>query len=99
MAYLILDDITVDLVTGVSSIENTQEISIYPNPASTMLTVVAPEKITHLKVLDLLGNVVYEEDGLQNILTLNTSAYSKGIYFVVVNTDKQTFTNKIQIIK
>ncbi|MEI6853584.1 MAG: choice-of-anchor J domain-containing protein, partial [Bacteroidota bacterium] len=99
MAYLILDDVTVDMVTGVSSNENPQDISIYPNPASTMVTVIAPEKITHLKVLDLLGNVVHEEDGLQNIVTLNTSAYCKGIYFVVVTTEKQTFTRKIQIIK
>jgi hypothetical protein len=99
MAYLILDDVTVDLVTGVSSSENPQDISIYPNPASTMVTVIAPEKVTHLKVLDLLGNVIHEEDGLQNIVTLNTSDYSKGIYFVVVTTEKQTFTCKIQIIK
>ncbi len=96
---LILDDITIDMVTGVSANENPQDISIYPNPASTMVTVVAPERVTHLKVLDLLGNVVHEEDGLQNIVTLNTSNYSKGIYFVVVTTEKQTFTRKIQIIK
>jgi hypothetical protein len=98
MDYLLLDDISIDLVTNVAE-NKVPEISIYPNPATNMVTVNSSEKISHLKVLDVLGNVVYEEDAGQNTVQLNTSDYSKGIYFVVVNTEKQNFTRKLQIIK
>ncbi len=98
-AYLMIDDVTVDLVTSVAENNNAHDISIYPNPAINMVTVISPEKVAHLKVLNLLGNVIYEEDPMQNIIQLNTTSYSKGIYFVVVNTEKQNFTRKIQIIK
>ena len=96
--YLIIDDVSIDIVADVA--ENpSSDISMFPNPASTMLTINSPEKIKHIKVINLLGSVVFEQDIFTNSLQLNTSDYTKGIYFVVVTTEKQNFTRKIQIIK
>jgi hypothetical protein len=100
-AFIAIDLVRVDISTNVNqNVEVTEGLlSIYPNPATNMVMVNSSEKISHLKVLDLLGNIVYEEDAMKNMAQLNTSAYSKGIYFVVVNTEKQNFTRKLQIIK
>lgn len=98
MAYLMIDDVSIDIVADVAENPST-DISVFPNPASTMLTINSPEKIKHIKVINLLGSVVFEQDILTNSLQLNTADYTKGIYFVVVTTEKQNFTRKIQIIK
>lgn len=71
--------------TGVEKNASTGVIGLYPNPASTSLTVNVSEQVSELKLIDVVGNTVYAEklniSGLVNH-TINISNFSNGVYFV-----------------
>jgi hypothetical protein len=74
-----------------NEINKSNNISIYPNPASTLLNIhhsTCTSQETFL-ITDLLGTVVYKEKltGIDNTITIST--WSASIYFYEVrsNTD------------
>ncbi len=73
---------------GVPTIANTNEISIFPNPAATMLTIQSSkDAIIDIVITDLTGQLVsskrYISGGLQ--VDVDVSTLPSGIYFVKVN--------------
>ena len=64
------------------------EINIFPNPATTQATITYPttEKALTLQFYNMLGQMVYEEKLPKGSsqTTIDTSAYKKGLYKVVV---------------
>lgn len=78
------------------SIENNvlSGISIFPNPTTDILNIQTPANISveSVQMFDILGkNVsVNYTNG-----TINTSALSKGVYILQVNTDQGTLTQKV----
>ncbi len=99
------DDIVIDLNTGDITLDinenqgNGQNILgvPYPNPASTYIN--CPVKMNHsgtvaVGVVNSRGQVVFSETvtlpgGNLNVITLNTSQFENGIYFIRVITDNQ----------
>lgn len=71
-----------------------EELSIYPNPATSQVTIRAKDsqKTYELAIFNLNGQQVFKNDTFQNTLNLQTSGiFSKGVYFL-------TFTNKEEIL-
>ena len=72
---------------GIPTIPNTNEITIFPNPATSSLTIQSSkEAITQISITNLLGQVVAGKQstaGLQ--VDMDVSALPTGIYFVQVN--------------
>jgi hypothetical protein len=69
---------------------------IYPNPAKEMLTIELSsvnEKMS-IEFSDVLGRILFTADITQNINTINTSEYVRGIYFI-----KCLSNNKIVSVK
>lgn len=69
---------------------------IYPNPAKEMLTIelsYVNEKMS-IEFNDVLGRILYTTDITQNVNTINTSEYVRGIYFI-----KCLLKNKIVSVK
>jgi hypothetical protein len=60
-------------------------LSIYPNPTKGKITIEC-ESIERIEVLDITGKVVYEDLVSNDVLDIDISAFSKGIYFVKVTT-------------
>lgn len=61
------------------------DINVFPNPATDKIQVFANQQGEHeLTITDLTGNVITTARFDDNII-LNTSQYSKGIYFVTVD--------------
>ena len=60
-------------------------LEIYPNPASTSLTISSSEKITSITLTDLLGQTVYTHEYNSEKVQLDVSALPSGIYFVEIN--------------
>lgn len=69
-------------------------ISLYPNPATTSLTITSPDKITQITITNLLGQTVYSSQfavgslptgqaGLQ--ASIDVASFPAGMYFVRVN--------------
>ena len=62
-----------------------EAISIFPNPANSLLTISATNIITTVVISNVLGQVVYTDRCNANRVTANVSAMPAGTYFVRVN--------------
>ena len=79
-------------------------ISLYPNPTNGDMTlyILMPENSSlSIKIMDLKGQVLlnqYSNELAGNYSQIfNMSAYSKGIYFLTITTDKETYTRKVVV--
>ena len=69
------------------SIENPDDAKIYPNPTSNFVNIsLEHSSIRALKIIDTLGKIVYQEEGLdQPKKQLNLEDLSSGIYIININ--------------
>ena len=74
--------------------ENNESVSVYPNPTSDKVNIVAFGS-RHLTVLNTLGQVVYEGNTEGNMTTLDMSSYQAGIYLVRVTTEKGEIVKRV----
>ena len=74
---------THDVDNGLGIDDNsTYEIAMYPNPAYDKVTIEGKD-ITNIEIYNALSVVVYREKGItNNIISINTSNFSRGLYFV-----------------
>jgi endonuclease/exonuclease/phosphatase family metal-dependent hydrolase len=86
---------TLNIPIGNESYERLAEVKVWPNPFSNDITIQlgAPEFMVRL--FDMKGSLVYEEDIKQNEKTINTDGLSSGIYVISVNQNGQTFRAKM----
>lgn len=66
------------------SIDDTTSVpfSIFPNPAKDIISIHTTAPITSLKVINMLGQVVVENNTVNNQQTIDISKLSKGVYFL-----------------
>lgn len=81
-----------NLENGISEVEVNKSVSIYPNPATTVLNVVA-EGYNTIEVINLLGQTVYTCNAT-NSTQINVNSLRNGVYFVRVNGENGTTTQK-----
>lgn len=87
--------LTPEGVVSLADVE-TSSVSLYPNPASSELTVSATSSINRIEIANLLGQMVYENATLgSNQATINVSALQQGAYLVRVFTTEGTMTRKL----
>ena len=65
---------------GINDIEQTV-LSVYPNPAHTILNIETKENTT-LKIVNLLGEIMISQHAKEGNNTINVSELPSGIYFV-----------------
>ncbi len=77
------------------------DIKAFPNPTSTVLNVEVPtsEKTEGMMLVDSQGKVVFRKRSANNKEQINVSNYSKGLYFLYVQTAKRGFAMKKIIIE
>ena len=66
--------------------ENNQSVTMYPNPTSGKVNVVA-SGIKHITVVNTLGQLVCENDADGDVATIDMSPYQAGVYVVRVTTE------------
>ncbi len=100
----IIDDdvtVTVEMEVDDTSINDIEGISmqVYPNPAGHQLTVEANAPLGSVRVMDMLGQVVYEagEEGHRH--EINVSAMRSGVYFVQVYSVRGVKTMRVQVTR
>jgi hypothetical protein len=74
-------------------------LSVFPNPVSNVLHVVSGDLIREIRLIDMLGQLVYNSSVQADRHELNVSGFRNGIYFVQVLTAKGVTTHRIQIVK
>ncbi|MFH2141256.1 MAG: HYR domain-containing protein, partial [Bacteroidota bacterium] len=75
--------ITVDVVSSISQTVN-ENISIYPNPARSIVNIVIPEGDYNLSLMDITGKVLYNSKLINKNNSIDVSEYAKGIYLMEV---------------
>ena len=81
-----------DLEDAINDVELNKSVSIYPNPATTVLNVVA-EGYNTIEVINLLGQTVYTCNAT-NSTQINVNNLKNGVYFIRVNGENGTTTQK-----
>ena len=99
-------DVTYNVIgtASVNEIEKVTKLSIYPNPASDFLNINlnSNEINKAIEIMDITGRKVYSKSITRDseLLRVNTSGLTPGIYFVsVLANDKTIKTEKVIITK
>ena len=88
--------ITMTITTGISDFDFNNEIKIYPNPVKNKLIVQFENfKNFEIKLVNVLGKEIYNQKISNEKTEINLSEYSKGIYFLIVDTGEGIFRKKI----
>ncbi len=84
----------ISITKGVTLIE---ELHIYPNPATDILNINSNTNVSNVKVLNYIGQTIDNINVTGMEVTINTSTYDAGIYFIQIETEKGISTQKIVI--
>jgi hypothetical protein len=103
-SVLYVDNLNFDnlITTGITQANETNDITVYPNPASDKLniTVAGNNNETRVKILNALGQQVILQPIFENVTTLDISQFEEGIYFVqVLSGDQLLYVKKFIFIK
>ena len=93
--------VSVEMLVDDTSIINPDdvELSIYPVPAQSTLYIESNADITDLRVVDMLGQVVYSSAVNHNRHEINVSNFQNGVYFLQMTTAAGVITHRIQVAK
>ncbi len=73
-------------------------LSIYPNPVKDKLTIAA-EKMTRITIVNAFGQVMYNAEIVDNEQIIDLTQYEAGIYLVHIATETGFVTEKITVIR
>lgn len=92
--YLAVDDINLEIASGVNDNVINANISVYPNPATSTIHI-ANAKNPVVNIYNSLGEIVMSS----NKTTIDVSGLSQGLYIVKVVENNNIYTNQINILK
>ena len=73
-------------------------VAVYPNPTQGSVNVMAPG-MSHVSVLNALGQVVYDANVSTKSVTLDLGQYEAGIYMVRVEGENGVSVRRISVVK
>jgi hypothetical protein len=90
------DCLTVNQVS-LDELSNSSFVTVYPNPTTGDLTISMPKNFgrVDLEITDLSGKVVYKRSNVKDDKWSMTLKAPSGIYLLKVNTDENTFIERI----
>lgn len=89
------------ITIGTSALDENHESNylLYPNPASTIFTVVGIEPGSILKIIDMTGKMVCVETVTSNMYMITIETLADGVYIVQIENNGQTSQKKLVINK
>ncbi|OFY85423.1 MAG: hypothetical protein A3F72_20885, partial [Bacteroidetes bacterium RIFCSPLOWO2_12_FULL_35_15] len=92
------------VVSGINSQQDLDATNIYPNPANENVSIELKESIlnANIRIMNSIGQLVYEQTIIatgnsKTIKQINTGNYAKGIYTIVIETNKAKTYKKLVI--
>ncbi|PLX12308.1 MAG: hypothetical protein C0598_06270 [Marinilabiliales bacterium] len=89
--------VLMNVVVGVDENGTKQVVSMYPNPASDYLQIASSGEITSVRIVNTIGQVVYNQNVGLNRIRVSTDMLPNGVYFVNVETANGIATQKVII--
>ena len=75
----------------------TEELSIFPNPASRLLNIQSNQQLGDIRLIDMLGQLVYYQSEMGSLHTIDVSGLHPGLYFLQLTAGGQLETFRIQV--
>lgn len=72
-----------------------QKLVLYPNPSNGLIHIKGLTDKVNIRVLDLLGNLVYQEDEAQELIDLQF--LSNGLYLIELSSEDQRSIRRVKI--
>lgn len=82
-------------LSTIDSENSKNEIKIVPNPVKDFVMIKAEEPIKNVKIIDVLGRVIYNQDCDNELMKIDLSAHPSGNYIVTIKTNKTEISKKI----
>ncbi|MBI1836564.1 MAG: T9SS type A sorting domain-containing protein [Flavobacteriia bacterium] len=93
-------DVLVNYSAGLNDFINNPSFSMSPNPANDIVSLDANDlNVTGIKMLDLLGNIVYTENNVSDNKKIDVSNFKNGVYFVIIEINGKASLNRKLVIK
>lgn len=84
--------------TGISNIESSNlDFQVYPNPANDFITISNIPVGSSIKIFDVTGKIIWNTSESTQKISINTSAFTNGIYTVYIINNKIMAAKKIVI--
>ena len=78
--------------------ENTNKVALYPNPTSGNVKIEA-EGMTHITVVSVIGQVVYDADVDADEIELNMAQFNAGVYMVRIVTENGVNAQRVTVVR
>jgi hypothetical protein len=95
------DNTIIGEVAKISKINNSDQLSFYPNPANDQLQILIPqrgvESIKNVEIIGQQGNLIYQISTITEDMTLYISNFGSGLYFLKYSLGDRLITEKIII--
>lgn len=89
--------VLMNVVVGVNENGQKEVVSVYPNPASDYLQIGSTGEITNVRIINTIGQVVYNQNVGLNKVRVSTDMLPNGVYFVNIETVNGITTQKVII--
>ncbi len=84
--------------TSINDLTADMNASLYPNPATDLVNIKTNFAISNIKVVNYVGQVVFNQNVNQMNFQINTSNYGSGMYFVqITNTEGVVITKRLTV--
>ncbi len=92
---------TVELIIDDTPVHDAEDylLKVYPNPATDRVTIESGLVIHRISIIDMLGQVVYEERVENKQHEISLSGLIDGLYFLRIDTGKGVKTLRVQVVK
>jgi len=84
------------VITNLPEKEN-NGVTIFPNPAKQFVTIQSEREISHITILNNIGQIVFIAENTCEMIRVNTSDFPKGIYLIRLKILEDTFLKKLII--
>jgi hypothetical protein len=85
--------------TSINDLTASLTADLYPNPATDVVNVATNFEIKNLKVVNYVGQIVFDQNVNQMNFQINTSNYVSGMYFVQIETTEGVVITKRLTVK
>ena len=84
-AYVDSVDLSINFVLSVTTLKQTPIINVNPNPADEYVNIsLGSIENSQIKIVDVLGNVVYNESVANGTKSIDVTGFKNGVYFVMI---------------
>lgn len=95
-----LTGVMVTIINNTNNVENKDiQISVFPNPAQSVLHIQSNDAIQHLKLSNITGQELHTETLNGFATSISTQNLDNGMYILQVQTERGWSTQKVQIRK